>query len=106
MSSNPVIELTLDELRDQRRVWAGASGSHEEGLGRLALLTDERVLEAAVEEIQTGQRVGLNWSLAKSEYPGLGRAQCEPRIVSLLDDVRFDDIYKFNPRMEPNRVVH
>ena len=91
-------DLKFDELPDPRRVWAGVPGSHEEGLGRLALLTDERVREAAAEQIQTGQRVGLNWDLTKLEHPGYGRISCDHKVVPILDGDAFDDVYTMNPR--------
>ncbi|KAI0172806.1 hypothetical protein GGR52DRAFT_422640 [Hypoxylon sp. FL1284] len=90
-------DLKFDELPDPKRVWAGEPGSREEGLGRLALLTDEVVQKAAAREIRTGRRVGLNWDLTKLEYPSLGRAACEHKIVPLLD-AGFDDIYVMNPQ--------
>lgn len=98
MTSHLAHHLKFDELPDPRRVWVGTAGSHEEGLGRLVLLTDEVVHKAAAEQIRTGQRVGLNWDLTKLECPGLGRKPCEHQIVPLLDGMCFDDIYKFNPR--------
>lgn len=90
-------ELKFDELSDPKRVWAGAPGSREEGLGRLALLTSERTREAA-KEILTGQRVGLNWDLRKLEHPGYGRISCNHKVVPILDGDAFDDVYNINPR--------
>lgn len=90
-------ELKFDELPDPKRVWAGNPGSREEGLGRLVLLTSERTRDAA-KEIETGQRVGLNWDLRKLEYPGYGRISCGHQVVPLLDGIAFDDVYTINPR--------
>ncbi|KAH6661163.1 hypothetical protein BKA67DRAFT_508869 [Truncatella angustata] len=92
------MDLKFDELPNPRRVWVGMPGSHEEGIGRLVLLTEENVREAASEEICLGRRVGLNWELTKMEQPSFGRKECEHSIVSILDGACFDDVYHFNPQ--------
>ncbi|KAI1379085.1 hypothetical protein F4677DRAFT_465320 [Hypoxylon crocopeplum] len=92
------MNLTFDELPDPKRVWVGEPGSHEEGLGRLALLTEECVRRAAAQQIQTGRRVGLNWDLTKLEYPSLGRTSCDHRVVPILGGDTFDDVYLINPQ--------
>ncbi|KAI4860664.1 hypothetical protein F4820DRAFT_98777 [Hypoxylon rubiginosum] len=97
MSHQSPMNLKFDELPNPKRVWVGEPGSHEEGLGRLVLLTDEVVQKAATQQIRTGRRVGLNWDLTKLEYPSLGRISCEHKIVPLLD-AGFDDIYVINPQ--------
>jgi hypothetical protein len=76
MPFRSIMEKNFDELPDPRRVWVGAPGSRTEGIGRLALLTDERVRKAAAGQIQTGRRVGLNWDMNKFEYPNFGRKAC------------------------------
>ncbi|KAI2637855.1 hypothetical protein GGS26DRAFT_588224 [Hypomontagnella submonticulosa] len=96
--SQSLMDLKFDELPDPKRVWVGDPGSHEEGLGRLVLLTEERVREAAVQEIRTGRRVGLNWDMTRLEYVGLGRTPCEHKVVPLFGGIAFDDIYTFNPQ--------
>ncbi|KAI1844424.1 hypothetical protein JX266_009311 [Neoarthrinium moseri] len=92
------MEKGWDELPDPKRVWIGTSGSHEEGLGRLVLLTPERVLEAAQTQIRTGIRVNLGWDLTKLEYACFNRQPSELKIVPLLGGVAFDDIYTMNPQ--------
>lgn len=102
MTAQSLLDVKFEELPNPRRVWVGTPGSREEGLGRLNLLTDERVAAAATEQIKTGRRVGLNWDLTKLEYPGFGRLPCEHEIVPVRDGLWFDDIYHFNPRMTCN----
>ncbi|KAI0385120.1 hypothetical protein F5Y04DRAFT_205476 [Hypomontagnella monticulosa] len=93
-----LMDLKFDELPDPKRVWVGEPGSHEEGLGRLVLLTEERVRKAAAQEIRTGRRVCLNWDMTKLEHVGLGRTPCEHKIVPLSGGIALDDIYTFNPQ--------
>ncbi|KAI1806855.1 hypothetical protein F4811DRAFT_550355 [Daldinia bambusicola] len=92
------MDLKFDELPNPKQVWVGEPGSHEEGLGRLALLTEERVRKAAAQEIRTGHRIGLNWDVRKLEYPNLGRSPCSHQIAPILGGVAFDDIYTMNPQ--------
>lgn len=98
MASKSLLDVKFDDLPDPTKVWVGSPKSREEGLGRLALLTEERVRKAASEQIRTGRRVGLNWELTKLEEPGLGRQPCEHSIIPLLGGMAFDDVYHFNPR--------
>ncbi|KAI1335077.1 hypothetical protein F5Y15DRAFT_399502 [Xylariaceae sp. FL0016] len=98
MADPSVMELSWDELPDPKRVWIGKSGSREEGLGRLVLLTPERVCEAAQTQIKTGIRISLNWDLTKLEYACFNRQPCELKMVPLLGGVAFDDIYTLNPQ--------
>ncbi|KAI1648736.1 uncharacterized protein F4817DRAFT_53502 [Daldinia loculata] len=93
-----LMDLKFDELPDPKRVWVGKPGSHEEGLGRLILLTEERVRNAAAREIRTGRRIGLNWDVRKLEYPNIGRAPFDHQITPILGGVAFDDIYTMNPQ--------
>ncbi|CAG9988170.1 unnamed protein product [Clonostachys byssicola] len=92
------VDLKFDELPDPRKVWAGAPGSREEGLGRLVLLTDDLVRTTAAQQIQTGQRVGLNWELTKLEYPSFGREPFQHRFVPILGGDAIDDLYTMNPQ--------
>lgn len=62
---------TYEDLPDKRRFWPAPAGSEEEGLGMLRLLTPDIVAAAARAEIQTGERVCLNWDLDKLELPGI-----------------------------------
>ena len=80
------------------QVWVGEPGSREEGLRRLVLLTKERVLAAAKDEIQQGIRVNVGWDLNKLEFACFNRQPCKLEMVPLLDGVAFDDIYTLNPR--------
>ena len=68
-----IMESPWADLPDPKRVWVGEPGSREEGLGRLALLTPARVLDAARSQIVTGRRVGLGWGLDKLEHACLRR---------------------------------
>ncbi|CAK7230080.1 hypothetical protein SBRCBS47491_007465 [Sporothrix bragantina] len=90
--------LKYDELPDKRRVWPGAPGSREEGLGRLCLLTPDVVASAAASSIRTGQRVALNWDLTKLDIANFNRAPTQHHIMSLLGGAGFDDVYIFNPQ--------
>ena len=92
------MEKSWDELSNPRKVWIGLPGSHEEGLGRLVLLTPERVANAAQSQILTGRRVNLGWDLNKLEFACFDRQPCEMKMVPLLDGVAFDDIYTLNPQ--------
>jgi hypothetical protein len=98
MAQKSPLTVPFAELPDPRRVWVGEPGSHEEGLGKLALLTPEVVSRAAAKEIKTGKRVTLNWDLTKLEVAGFGREQCKHELVPLLDGIAFDDVYTMNPR--------
>ncbi|QPC71317.1 hypothetical protein HYE68_002069 [Fusarium pseudograminearum] len=93
-----IMEQRWDELPDPKRVWVGEPGSREEGLGRLVLLTPERVANAAQSQIRVGIRVNLGWDLNKLEYACFNRQPCELKMVPLLGGVAFDDIYVMNPR--------
>ncbi|KAF5627216.1 uncharacterized protein FTJAE_9301 [Fusarium tjaetaba] len=93
-----IMEKQWDELPDPKRVWVGQPGSREEGLGRLVLLTPERVASAAQTQIKTGIRVNLGWDLNKLEFACFNRQPCELKMVPLLGGVAFDDIYVMNPR--------
>lgn len=90
--------LAYDDLPDKRRVWPGAPGSREEGLGRLCLLTPDVVAAAAASCIRTGQRVALNWDLTKLDIANFNRAPTQHHIMSLLGGAGFDDVYIFNPQ--------
>jgi hypothetical protein len=98
MSEKSPFDIPFDELPNPKQVWVGKPGSHEEGLGKLAILTSEVVAKAAAMEIKTGRRVTLGWDLTKLDFPNLNRQPCEHKIVPLLGGVAFDDIYTFNPR--------
>ncbi|KAI9041978.1 uncharacterized protein KD926_006315 [Aspergillus affinis] len=87
-----------DDLPDKRRYWPAPAGSPEEGLGMLRILTPEIVAKAAQTQIQTGERVCLNWDLQNLNPPGFGRKPFEHRIKWVMPGVAFDDEYHFNPQ--------
>lgn len=60
----------FDDLPDKRRYWPAPAGSQDEGLGMLRILTPDIVANAARTQIQTGERVCLNWELEKLNPPG------------------------------------
>ncbi|KAJ5097306.1 hypothetical protein N7456_008027 [Penicillium angulare] len=88
----------FDDLPDKRRYWPGAPGSEEEGLGMLRLLTPDVVADAARSQIQTGERVCLNWDIENLTPPGFGRKPFEHKIKWVAEGVAFDDEYHFNPQ--------
>lgn len=69
-SSEPDFPATFDELKDKKCYWPYPPGSREEGLGKLRLLTPDVVKEAAKSEVQTGERICLNWDMTQLEVPG------------------------------------
>ncbi|KAJ9196747.1 hypothetical protein DTO164E3_1082 [Paecilomyces variotii] len=87
-----------EDLPDKKRYWPCPPGSHEEGLGMLRLLTPEVVAEAARSQIQTGERVCLNWDLEKLDYPGYGRKPFSHQIKWCAEGIALDDEYHFNPQ--------
>ena len=93
-----IYDTRYDELPNPRQVWVGEPSSHEEGMGKVSLLTPELVAKTAAEEIKTGQRVTMNWDLTKLEFSAAGRHKTQHHIVSLVKGVAFDDIYLMNPR--------
>lgn len=102
--SQSLFDTSFDELPNPKQVWMGRPGSHEEGLGKLAILTPEVVARAAASEIKCGRRVTMNWEMTKLDYPNLDRQPCNHQIVPLLGGVAFDDIYSFNPRKLTTRL--
>lgn len=60
-----------DDLPDKRRFWPAPAGSRDEGLGMLRILTPDIVADAARTQIQTGERVCLNWDIEKLNPPGI-----------------------------------
>ena len=96
--ANSLHDLPFDKLPNPRQVWVGEPGSEEEGMGKLALLTPERVASAAAGEIKTGQRVTLQWDMEKLEIAAMGRSKAQHYILPLMGGMCFDDVYIFNPR--------
>ncbi|KAJ5773506.1 hypothetical protein N7457_008402 [Penicillium paradoxum] len=104
MSGIPNLPETFDDLPDKRRFWPGVAGSEEEGLGMLRLLTPGLVAQAARTQIQTGERVCLNWDmenltrLTMLNALGFGRKPFEHHVKWVVEGVAFDDEYHFNPQ--------
>ena len=99
MSYSTIYDTPFDRLPNPRQVWVGRPGDFEEGLGRLALLTEDVVAQAASAEIKTGRRTSLGWSLNKLEVANIGRQSCQHQIIPLLGGIAFDDVYTMNPRI-------
>ncbi|KAJ5166884.1 uncharacterized protein N7482_005665 [Penicillium canariense] len=98
MSGTTPLPEKFDDLPDKRRYWPAPAGSEEEGLGMLRILTPEIVADAARTQIQTGERVCLNWNIENLSPPGFGRKPFEHRIKWVAEGVAFDDEYHFNPQ--------
>ncbi|KAA8649554.1 hypothetical protein EYZ11_006611 [Aspergillus tanneri] len=97
--ASPLYDVPFNELPNPRQVWVGEPGSEEEGMGKLSLLTPERVAAAAAREIKTGKRVTLQWDMSKLEIVALGRSTAQHHILPLLGGMCFDDVYIFNPQV-------
>jgi hypothetical protein len=99
-----IFNTSFASLPNPKRVWVGAPGSEEEGLGRLNLLTPEIVCAAARSEIRLGRRVGLSWDMRKLEYSQYGRQKFQHDILPISGPpgsglgACFDDAYSMNPR--------
>lgn len=94
-----VYDTLYDELPNPRQVWVGEPSSHEEGMGKVSILTPELVAKTAAKEIRTGRRVTMAWDLTKLEYAGLGRSKSQHHILPIMGGMAFDDIYLMNPRL-------
>lgn len=70
MSGTTSLPEKYEDLPDKRRYWPAPAGSEEEGLGMLRILTPDIVANAARTQIQTGERVCMNWELEKLHPPG------------------------------------
>ncbi|GAC95152.1 hypothetical protein PHSY_002727 [Pseudozyma hubeiensis SY62] len=64
----------------------------------LNFLTDENTKNAMDNEIHTGKRVQLDWSLDKMTFPGFGRKKGEHKLIDLgfLGVTATDDMVTFN----------
>ncbi|KAL2841561.1 hypothetical protein BJY01DRAFT_236326 [Aspergillus pseudoustus] len=89
---------TFDDLPNKRQYWPAAPGSIDEGLGMLRILTPDIVANAARTQIQTGQRVCLNWDLENLNPPGFKRKPFEHKVKWVAEGIAFDDEYHFNPQ--------
>ena len=60
----------FDDLPNKLQYWPAPPGSPEEGLGMLRILTPDIVANAARTQIQTGERVCLQWGIENLNPPG------------------------------------
>ncbi|KAF3914131.1 hypothetical protein AA313_de0207623 [Arthrobotrys entomopaga] len=67
----------------------------EDYIGRLNLLTPARV-QAAAQEIKTGEMARLDLPLNVPQQPGFGREPFKHTIKTLVENVAYDDIYDMN----------
>ena len=61
----------FDELENKKRFWPAKAGTRDEGLGKLRYLTPSHVAQVVKSEVQTGERVCLNWEMTRLETPGM-----------------------------------
>ncbi|KAF1994990.1 hypothetical protein P154DRAFT_446389 [Amniculicola lignicola CBS 123094] len=95
----PFSHLPLDKSGPPGNAW-GLYGAGDE-LGALNMLTPSTTLSAARSEIQTGERVSLDWSLNLPSHPSFGRPpfEWELRNKTTPDGKRRmvnDDYVRFN----------
>ena len=67
----------------------------DDGLGRLNLLTPDRV-KAAAQEIKTGEMARMDLPLDVPKQPAFGRETFEHKIKTLRKDEAYDDTYSLN----------
>ena len=85
--------LPLDPNGPEGNAW-GLFGSDDQ-LGMLNLLTPETIA-AAAQEIQTGVRISLDWTLDKPSHPSFNRAPFQHTIKNKAPRCVYDDILTFN----------
>jgi hypothetical protein len=78
-----------EDLPDPKRYWPAEPGSLNEGLGMLRILTPDIVAAAARSEIQTGERVCLNWDMEKLDPPGMREPSLSPPSQLFNGPLRF-----------------
>ncbi|KAL4809435.1 hypothetical protein BDV18DRAFT_150841 [Aspergillus unguis] len=88
----------FDDLPNKRQYWPAPPGTAEEGLGMLRILTPAIVADAARTQIQSGERICLNWDIEELNPPGFNRKPFEHKIKWVGEGVAFDDEYHFNPQ--------
>lgn len=81
MEIPPFASLPLNPNHPPHSAWA-VWGANDE-LGTLNHLTNDVVVTAAREEIRTGARVGLNWSLQQMRKPPSFRNVLDHRIGTI-----------------------
>ncbi|EMD62239.1 hypothetical protein COCSADRAFT_173619 [Bipolaris sorokiniana ND90Pr] len=77
MSVPTTIFVYMNEPGDKGRLWGA-----DDQLGTLNYLTDEVVKVAANEEIRTGTRVSLNWSMMGPSKPRFPRKFTEVKLIN------------------------
>ncbi|MCJ1254541.1 hypothetical protein MMC24_002356 [Lignoscripta atroalba] len=87
-------DLPLNPGDPPHSAW-GLYGKDDQ-LGTLNRLTDDLVLQAAKEEIQSGARISLNWPLDAQSLPGFGRQAFHKSVYRKAPRVVNDDIWFLN----------
>ncbi|KAE9582071.1 hypothetical protein CGCF415_v013435 [Colletotrichum fructicola] len=91
----PFKDLPLDKNGPRGNAW-GRWGPDDQ-LGTLNLLTDDIVASAAKENIITGQRISLNWSMTGASYPKFSRKLLELHTINKAPlKHAHDDEWSFN----------
>ncbi|KAI1138722.1 hypothetical protein F5Y05DRAFT_382164 [Hypoxylon sp. FL0543] len=91
-------DLPLRKTDPHRAAW-GLYGDKDE-LGTLNRLTDERVADAAKNEIKTGHRISLNWPLdAQPESAFFQRQVFHQELIRKDPRVVNDDVWTFNSQV-------
>ncbi|PLB53677.1 hypothetical protein P170DRAFT_431496 [Aspergillus steynii IBT 23096] len=90
--------LPLDKAGPHGNAW-GLWGPDDQ-IGTLNHLTPDVVATAAREEIRTGQRVSLNWSMTGPSHPKLGRKGLDVNLINKEPvKVAHDDEWSFNSQI-------
>ena len=73
-------------------------GDQRDELGTLNFLTDDNTKKAIEQEVKTGRRVQLDWSLDQMKFPGFGRDTSSHKLIDLsfLGVTASDDTITFN----------
>ncbi|KAI1364050.1 hypothetical protein F5Y08DRAFT_328910 [Xylaria arbuscula] len=88
-------DLPLDKKGPRGNAW-GLWGSDDQ-LGTLNYLTPEVIAQAAAENIKTGDRVSLNWSMQGAAHPKFARKNLELRTINKAPlKHAHDDEWSFN----------
>lgn len=93
----PFDSLPIDKTGPRGNAW-GLWGP-EDQLGTLNHLTSSRVRDAAKSEIQTGDRVSLNWPIEGAAYPRFQHPRKRLEVTLINKEPRvaaFDDEWAFN----------
>ncbi|KAJ4138552.1 hypothetical protein NW768_002395 [Fusarium equiseti] len=88
-------ELPLDKIGPRGNAW-GRWGPDDQ-LGTLNYLNDEVVSQAATENIKTGTRLSLNWSMTGASNPKFARKNLELKLINKAPlKHAHDDEWSFN----------